>query len=59
MQLMKIIHIKGTPIYDVFTDEGWYNWTRILKKDNFIKILAGNVLTPATLILLKQYNNHA
>ena len=49
MQTLKVLRVKGTPIYDLFTGEGWYNWTRILKRDMTIKVLAGNPLTPGDL----------
>ncbi len=52
---MKILPIKGTPIFDLFTGEGWYNWTRILKRNESIKVLAGNPLTSQQLTEIINY----
>jgi hypothetical protein len=46
MQTIKLLHVKATPIWDLFTGEGWYNWTRVLVRGSEIKVLAGTPLTP-------------
>jgi hypothetical protein len=39
---MKILQVKKFPIYDIFTDLGWLNWTRILiDKNKKISVIAG------------------
>lgn len=45
MQNLKLLRVPTTPLWDVFTGEGWYNWTRILVRGLEIKVLAGNPLT--------------
>ncbi len=53
MPTLKLLHVKGTPIYDVFIGEGWYNWTRILVRENITKTLQGNTLTKELLLEIK------
>ncbi len=42
---MKVLQVKRTPIYDIFLGDGWYNWTRILFRQQIIKVLAGSPLS--------------
>ena len=39
-----VLQVKKYPIFDVFTGEGWENWTRIMLKNNKIIHVAGNLL---------------
>jgi hypothetical protein len=38
---MKILQVKKFPIFDIFTGEGWENWSRYLIKKNKIIYIAG------------------
>ena len=42
---MKVLQVKKTPIYDVFIGEGWYNWTRVLLRNDVVKVLSGSPLS--------------
>lgn len=47
---MKILQVKKFPIYDVFLDEGWTNWSRyLLKKGKLIYISGVKILDRAIL----------
>ena len=36
---MKILQVKRLPIYDIFLEDGWNHWTRVLlKKDHLIHL---------------------
>ena len=44
---MKIHQVKKFPIYDIFTGNGWLNWTRILiDKSKKITTIAGEPWAP-------------
>lgn len=40
---IKVISISDS-LADVFVGDGWYNWTRVLKKNGKFHILGGNKL---------------
>lgn len=40
---MKVLRVKKFPLYDVFTGEGWYNWSRVLVRDT-PRVVAGEQL---------------
>jgi hypothetical protein len=42
---MKILQVKKTPLYDVFTGGGWKNHTRVFVKDGHVLYKAGTKLT--------------
>jgi hypothetical protein len=44
---MKILRVKKSPVYDVFTGEGWFNWTRIIVQSSGLKIIGGVPLIPS------------
>lgn len=39
---MKILRVKHTNLYDVFTGEGWYNHARIYFKDKRLSFVGKN-----------------
>jgi hypothetical protein len=45
---MKILRVKKTPLFDVFVDEGWYNWSRVVLSGNSLKVIGGEALTTVT-----------
>lgn len=47
---MKILRVKKTALFDVFTGNGWYNHTRVLVRDGRSRIQLGNPLTKIQLI---------
>ncbi len=44
----KILQVKKFPIYDIFTGQGWLNWTRILVQPGKTTVLAGAIPDLAT-----------
>jgi hypothetical protein len=39
---MRVYQVKRFPIYDIFTGDGWENWSRVLvSKDKRVTTLAG------------------
>ena len=52
---MKVLPIKTTPLIDVFTGEGWENWTRLLYKNKVLIPLSGEVLNKNQLEEVKQH----
>ena len=52
---MKILRVKKLPLYDVFTGDGWYNWSRIVKNNDTLKIISGNQLSSAEKFYIQQY----
>lgn len=54
MTTLKIKRIPTTPIVDVFQDEGWESWTRLLWKGSVLIPLQGEVLTKGQLEEVKK-----
>lgn len=53
---MKILRVKRLPLFDVFTGEGWLNWTRIVKNDNGnLKVISGNQLNATEKFAVQEY----
>jgi len=40
--MIKVLQVKKFPIFDVFTGDGWLNWTRILIQPNKTTVIAGD-----------------
>ena len=40
----EIKHLPESNMYDVFGGKGWKNWSRVLVKANFIRVIKGNPL---------------
>lgn len=47
---MKILQVKKFPIYDVFLDEGWTNWSRYLFKKGKLIHLDGAKLASKSIL---------
>lgn len=47
--MFKILRVKKFPIYDVFTGEGWLDWTRFLFQHGKLVYLQGEKRTQAEL----------
>jgi len=45
---MKILQVKRLPIYDIFLDDGWNHWTRVLLKKDHLIHLNGDRLNGTT-----------
>lgn len=54
MSALKIKQIPTTPLIDVFQDEGWEKWTRLLRKGDTLVPLKGEILTKEQLNEIKQ-----
>lgn len=52
-----VLHIPGTHMYDVFQGIGWENWSRVLAKEGYVKILKGNHIPIKTLYETVLYPN--
>jgi len=51
---MKILRVKRTHIYDVFTGDGWKNWSRYHVKQGKVLYIAGNSLPKIDLIRISK-----
>lgn len=55
---MKIVRVKKTHMYDVFTGDGWKNHTRVLSKNNHIIYKSGTRLSKIQYVeISKTINN--
>ena len=45
----EIKHLPESNMYDVFAGKGWKNWSRVLVKAEFIRVIKGNQLSEKTL----------
>jgi hypothetical protein len=52
---MKILRVKKLPLYDVFTGEGWYNWSRVVKQNDQLKVISGNQLSATEKFYINQF----
>lgn len=41
---MKILRVKKTAFYDIFTGNGWKNHTRVHYRHHKVKYISGNIL---------------
>lgn len=53
---LKILQVKKFPIWDIFVEDGWLNWSRYLFKKDKLIYLAGNKLVSKS--LLQQITKH-
>ena len=51
---LKLLRIPTTPIVDVFQNEGWEVWTRVLWKQGNLIPLKGATLSPEQLVHIKK-----
>ena len=47
-----VIHIPNTNLYDVFGGKGWNNWSRVLVKADFVRVIKGDRIPAKTLYRL-------
>jgi hypothetical protein len=56
---MKVLQVKRFPIYDIFQDEGWSNWTRIRVVQGRILHVAGEHIPIKELYsIMEKHNEH-
>jgi hypothetical protein len=44
-----IVHLPNTNLYDVFAGKGWHNWSRVLVKAEFVRVIKGEKI-PAKIL---------
>lgn len=49
MNEFHVVHIPNTNMYDVFAGKGWNNWSRVLVKADFVRVIKGERIPPKTL----------
>lgn len=47
-----VIHIPNSNLYDVFAGKGWNNWSRVLVKADFVRVIKGDKIPAKTLYRL-------
>jgi hypothetical protein len=57
--MLKVIAGKRKQFYDIFTGDGWKNWSRYVMKQDKLCYLAGNKLSAVELKEVGHVLNHA
>ena len=47
-----IVHLPDSNMYDVFAGKGWQNWSRVLVKADFVRVIKGDKIPAKTLYKL-------
>lgn len=49
MEEYLVVPIPNTNMYDVFAGKGWNNWSRVLVKADFVRVIKGDRIPAKTL----------
>lgn len=52
MNNFHVIRVHNTNMYDVFSGKGWNNWSRVLVKADFVRVIKGDRIPIKTLYKL-------
>lgn len=52
MDHFHVVHIPNSNMYDVFSGKGWNNWSRVLVKADFVRVIKGDKIPVKTLYRL-------